>query len=432
MRRHGTLNGVWRVELTELATARLGAAIAEINRLLGLEFPNEDSQSALEVVKAHLQRQVDGLNRLKPGDDERVVAGKAGRALQQVSLYLPIMGFVVRSTHVRNAFEAYAPLARLAKRVLGKPTKLVLSSEWEYSPYTYVGWQPLRHYVLIGLPATECSNPLLIPLAAHELGHSVWAARGLDQKYAAETDRLLVERLSTTLWAAHKDLFHLHDPSEITAEQGSFEGLQSLEPVLTWAKKQAEETFCDCFGLRVFGRAYANALAYLLAPKLKTTRSPEYPELSARMQQLRDAAAHRDLDLGNDYLGLILAEKPAFTSDLDPAKAHLLGAADHVCAELFVALRDDADEAFRNAKLPDLDEARVAACLSDLRLGVPPSGARSLTALLNAGWLAFDGLDEMSWARQVKDPGRVLNELVMKAFEILEIETRQSGMARCP
>jgi len=57
---------------------------------------------------------------------------------------------------------------------MGAQTKLIVSSEWEFSPFVYRSITGFPGFVLIGLPATESSNPLVIPLAGHELGHSVW------------------------------------------------------------------------------------------------------------------------------------------------------------------------------------------------------------------------------------------------------------------
>ena len=79
----------------------------------------------------------------------------------------------------------YAPVLRLARRLLGPDTKLLLSSEWDYSPFVYLPTRDLPEFVLIGVPAYESSNPLLISLAGHELGHNVWNQQDLGKKYDA-------------------------------------------------------------------------------------------------------------------------------------------------------------------------------------------------------------------------------------------------------
>ena len=94
-------------------------------------------------------------------------------SLHDLAQYTPILGFILRSTNIRNAFEARGPLVRLAQKLLSKNTKLIVSSEWQYSPFVHPPIQDLKNFVLIGLPAPESSNPLIIPLAGHELGHAV-------------------------------------------------------------------------------------------------------------------------------------------------------------------------------------------------------------------------------------------------------------------
>jgi hypothetical protein len=108
-----------------------------------------------------------------------VVLQQCGLSLNALFVAMPLAGFLVRSTNVRNAFELYRPLLRLARDLLEptvtpdqRRTRLVLSSEWEYSPLSYSELPDLPGVVLIGLPAPESSNPLLVPLAGHELGHS--------------------------------------------------------------------------------------------------------------------------------------------------------------------------------------------------------------------------------------------------------------------
>ncbi len=48
-------------------------------------------------------------------------------------------------------------------------------------PFAYPQSLPdLKSFVLIGLPASEAGSALLLPLAAHELGHAVWRNRGIE------------------------------------------------------------------------------------------------------------------------------------------------------------------------------------------------------------------------------------------------------------
>jgi hypothetical protein len=87
-----------------------------------------------------------------------------------ISRFHSLLRFVLRSTNVRNAFELFDPLLRMSQKLIGKDTKLILSSEWSFSPFTYVGVFPeLPGFVFIGIPASESGNALIIPAAGHEL-----------------------------------------------------------------------------------------------------------------------------------------------------------------------------------------------------------------------------------------------------------------------
>lgn len=72
----------------------------------------------------------------------------------------------------------------LATELLEEHSRVVLSSEWSFSPFTYpAALEQLPTFVFIGVPASECHNPLVIPLAAHELGHVVWRRNGVKAEF---------------------------------------------------------------------------------------------------------------------------------------------------------------------------------------------------------------------------------------------------------
>ena len=118
------------------------------------------------------------LESLSDDDDPNAVKTACNESLKQLFRILPLLGFIVRSTSVRNSFEVFWPLLRLARQVLQTDAKLILSSEWLYSPF-YRPSADLSDYVLLGFPASESSNPLLVPLAGHELGHTNGGSDGL-------------------------------------------------------------------------------------------------------------------------------------------------------------------------------------------------------------------------------------------------------------
>ena len=168
--------------LDKYARQRVRAVQAEVHRLQESEFPYEDSEKALEVLQTRFGSLLEQMQTLRPDNDPAVVARRCAESLRILYQYLPLLGFILRSTNTRNAFEQYYPLLRLAGDLLEpgveprkRRTRLVLSSEWEYSPLVYSEIPDLRGFMLLGFPATESGNMLLAPLAGHKLGHSLWS-----------------------------------------------------------------------------------------------------------------------------------------------------------------------------------------------------------------------------------------------------------------
>ena len=94
---------------------------------------------------------------------------------------------------------------------LRRTTRLILSSEWTYQPQVYPEKDFLPSYVLIGLPAPESSNPLLLPLAGHELGHSLWRANNVGD----ELNLSVVQHVINAI-VLQKDLFIKTYQSELS------------------------------------------------------------------------------------------------------------------------------------------------------------------------------------------------------------------------
>lgn len=276
--------------LREYSVSRLKAVLGEIGRLKESEFPYEHSREALnrieEIFISH-KRKLEGL----PTDkNPAIVQMFCSAALNDLFRHLAFLGFILRSTNVRNAFEVYGPLLRLAQLILGPETKLILSSEWEeYSPFTYRPISELPNFVLIGFPAPESSNPLLIPLAGHELGHTIWNVKSLAAHYA--------QRVEEAMLSAIRDRFedyqkfypgHAGKNEDVVPENLFIKRAIALPS--EWAIKQCEELFCDFVGLFLFDAAYLHAFAYLFAPTAGQ-RSLLYPNTLTRVQRLREAAA---------------------------------------------------------------------------------------------------------------------------------------------
>lgn len=112
-----------------------------------------------------------------------------------------IVGMIVRSTSVRNAFELYVPFLDLCKALVGQDARLLISSEWQYVPFTHPqSLAELPDFIIIGLPAPESDNVLVFPAAGHELGHSVWSKKAL-----MDSTRELARQKIDTAFIANQD-----------------------------------------------------------------------------------------------------------------------------------------------------------------------------------------------------------------------------------
>ena len=131
-------------------------------RVAESEFPYQGSEQALDKLKELFEYRLDWLKKIDEKSNPEVIKSECADALTEIFDNLPLLGFVLRSTNVRNAFEVFRPLLRLAGDILEtkvpkdqRQTQLVLSSEWEYSPFVYPDLPELPGFVLIGLPSPE-------------------------------------------------------------------------------------------------------------------------------------------------------------------------------------------------------------------------------------------------------------------------------------
>ena len=312
---------------------------------------------------------------------------------------------------------------------LRRTTRLILSSEWTYQPQVYPEKDFLPSYVLIGLPAPESSNPLLLPLAGHELGHSLWRANDVGD----ELNFSVVQHVINAI-VLQKDLFiktyqsELSYPDIESATQPQFiqiliDNTRFFTNAIEWCKSQAEETFCDFVGLRLFGVSYLKAFSYLASPRLSMQRVEEYPRLTTRVRNLVDVALRFHVDPPAGFTELFEDDPEA--DHQDSVRFNL-----HVADEALGALRDTISikvEHFLSSDLaPHPDGEEVGRILRCVKQVVPAKDARSLADILNAAWLAFE--DESLWEsipELHKKKDEVLKELILKNIEIFEIERRQ-------
>jgi hypothetical protein len=288
------------VLLREYSVNRLNGVLEEIGRLKESEFPYQHSRDALARIEEIFISHKAKLEALAPDKRPAIVQMFCSATLTDLFKHLAFLGFILRSTNVRNAFEVYGPLLRLSQQILGPGTKLILSSEWEeYSPFTYRPISELPNFVLIGFPAPESSNPLLIPLAGHELGHTIWNVKGLASGYAQRVEEKMFEEIRKQ-FEQYRNFYPGHCSKKEDVVPENLFVKRAIALPAEWAIKQCEEFFCDFVALYLFDTAYLHAFAYLFAPTAGQ-RSLLYPNTLTRVEMLKEAAASYGVKVKGGY-----------------------------------------------------------------------------------------------------------------------------------
>src|SRR5271166_239466 len=403
------------MQCLEYSKRRLTAFLEEIERLKGSEFPYLHSEHALGLIESYFSRYLAQLKKHGTKSNPATVRAACAAELTGLFEYLPLLGFILRSTNPRNAFEVYGPLLRLAREIVKPTVKLIISSEWDYSPLTYLGITHLPDYVLIGLPAHESDNPLLLPLAGHELGHSVWVAEDLGTKFGPLIDAKVVADIKMR-WTEYSLLFP--DVTDAKVLDTDFFAQLTWSPAAAWAIRQAEETFCDFVGLWIFGESYLHAFAYLLAPKQLWVRSVLYPNLVKRVDNLMTAAADYGVAVPADYK----AEFEDLKTSFDRQQAFLLSLADAASSAVTNQLRTEVKNVLASRLKNNRTEAKVAEIFQDFEVVAPATNAGSIADIMNAGWRAFHDADLWKEVPQIQSKEATLNELILKSLEVYEYE----------
>ena len=189
---------------------------------------------------------------------------------------------------------------------------------------------------------------------------------------------------------------------------------------LAWALRQAEETFCDFLGLRIFGWSYLEAFAYLLSPGVPGPRSTVYPAMLNRIDNLLGAAQTYGVVPSASY-------KDQFDdSGLLPLSVEdqfRLEIADQALSQLVNGLVQEANQVVTTSGITTSTDAERDAIYGRFKLVVPREKCNCVADILNAAWRAFS--DDQFWrdnAQIAAKKDAVLKELVLKNIELFEIE----------
>lgn len=111
--------------------------IKKLLRVLeGLErgdFPYESSRLAIVQLKEQFQGELESISSKENAPQVAKIQYCVGLD-QKLEAVLPSVGFLLRSTNTRNAFETYFPLQQLIKKLVADNVSLIFSTEWDYTP----------------------------------------------------------------------------------------------------------------------------------------------------------------------------------------------------------------------------------------------------------------------------------------------------------
>ena len=407
---------------------KIVSVIQQIKELLESDFPSDSPKKALNTLLTFFDSYHGTLSRALQSNNERILLAAATTINQRIYQYLPVIGFLQRSTDVINSFEYFYSLREITKTYVGANADIVISSEWDYSPLTYgLSVGALPNCVLMGLPVSESSNVLIIPLVGHELGHTVWHQEKIAIKMQPDIQKMVeIEIFNRSnefkiAFPHHKDL----NITKAEISQNLFI-VTIIADIMMLCMRQVEEIFCDAFGAELFGIGFLKAFRYLLAPNLGGARTFDYPTLINRAKFLRDYSKNEKSTFMLNYVSSF-AEIPTNLTAVDKFLSETADTvAIHFASKLYEESHNIASKDVTH--LPNNANARLIKTHFDK--GVPPNNPMRLSDIINAAW---EFADEKFEVFDVKDQKRHefnwISQVAFKAIEILEYNQRTSNNA---
>ena len=410
------------LSIVDVSKRQIKALLKEIRRLKSTSFPYPDSEEALFRIEEEVLFAQKNLDDLIDGDSDDLVESTCAAASSRLVEFLPILGFLSRSTSVCNAFEIRDSLLRLVRRVLNSDDAgLIISSEWGFSPFidiSYLGKWVGFPCVLIGIPATEASSAFLLSLAGHEVGHALWYQDDIHAHFTRIIDEKIYNLLDTEFNIKLREIYDI----DKSASWNNMDIEMAVQvPALYWVCAQVMELFCDLCGLWIFHEAYLNAFAYLLMPIVEEVGFRSHPYLPYRAEVLLKAAGEYGVAVDNDFALLFPQPEKSVkvpTSTDEFLMEVITKTVDLVIPEAIAYVNNVLED--RGIDKPTSEG--VNSCKQLFQEMIPYQEARSIAEVTIAGW---DALLDSNWRPDLgvrKED--ILNELMLKSFELMEIRDR--------
>lgn len=365
------------------------------------DFPYDDSKAALQIVDRIVADQLNTLDTQITEDSSTDNANNFCRsAMSTIAEYAAVLGLIARSSEPVGAIDLQWPLKQLTKKALGDGARLVISSDWNYSPVTLMPSEllALHDVVLIGMPVAEANNVLLTPLAGHELGHNIWLKHSLRPQVTALIKVSHDKAMKDQRWNdLHSDVWDV------------------VEHTFEMALYQAQELFCDMIGLLMFRESYLHAFRYYLATDQEIDRADHYPSMYNRVVILKKCAEKRRIAVPEHFVESF--DKP---NDLH-AVTQVIDEISNECADDIYEL---ATKLIDQLKLDCGSPQGVEKILKCFRELVPACNVASLQDIVNAAWrfeLENEGKDILGEKPGLRETSLV-SELAFKTCEVFQIE----------
>jgi hypothetical protein len=382
------------------------------------DFYYPDGRDAIQLLLARVAKQRQQVQEARDYSQmvQFAILREANYLVIRTTIYL---GIIVRCSSVRNAFELYVPFLDICKAIIGENARLILSSEWDYVPFTYPQTlNELPDFIVIGLPASESDNVLIFPAAGHELGHSLWRKNQLHDQLSpqvkAHVDAVLLKKR-----AAFEQL--IPALKGVDLDQDLF-AQYIRSQIFSSAMAQLEEIFSDFLGFNLFGESYLYGFEYLIAPSLGGHRNIGYPDTLKRVQIMQSFAKRLGINIPN-YSSHFSADDP-----LSSPESLYCDAADEVVQELLGDLFTMVQHAIAAAGVSTPSGAESKAAEAAFHVGVPYEGNASIGDLINAAWRVYMGGDSKTFERQGSNIVDYVSDLVLKSVEMYELRKHLSDV----
>ena len=382
----------------------------QVHYLQASSFPHQDGSEALEKIHNYFESFLKKLD--LPSDATPAVVDQIClHSVMALQTYTPVLGFILRSTNVRNAFEVHHPIKRIVQKLLGPTAKVLISSEWDFVPFTYpMSLDILSSFALVGGPATESNNVLILPLAGHEIGHSVWRSfncRDVMQLKLVKSIEIVFKNNASVVSELVDD-FKIGDLGEFRIKQA----------ILSHGIKQLEEIFCDAVGLGLFSHSFLYAYEYFMAPGGGNYRSFNYPSDLDRIRYLR---------IGCEKLSL--SADPVLFSRWNDSVPHE-SMDKRVLLLLDAAVAGVADDSIQRAVEILIDKELAVVELENVNRiqmsfsrGEPEDERATIAEIVCAGWnILRTNSDKDDMGEQ--ETHKFVGELMLKSIEISEFRKR--------